>query len=85
MMTSRARLVLLVVLLSWSCLAVEKPDITFKVFQFPADKIPRIDGNADDWAMVPEDYVIGMDQLTTPSGITSLIPRTWTFECASAG
>jgi PKD domain len=43
--------------------ALEKPDVTYKVFQFPADKIPRIDGNADDWAMVPESYVIGMDQL----------------------
>ena len=25
--------------------------------------IPRIDGNADDWAMVPDSYAIGMDQL----------------------
>ena len=25
--------------------------------------IPRIDGNDDDWAMVPESYAIGMDQL----------------------
>ena len=23
-------------------------DSTFKIFQFPADKIPRIDGNPDD-------------------------------------
>ena len=39
----------------------EKPP--FKVFQFPADKIPRIDGDASDWAMVPESYTIGIDQL----------------------
>ena len=44
--------------------ALEKPDVTYKVFQFPLDKIPRIDGNTDDWAMVPESYVIGNDQLT---------------------
>jgi len=44
--------------------ALEKPDVTYKVFQFPADRIPRIDGNADDWAIVPESYVIGGDQLT---------------------
>lgn len=44
--------------------ALEKPDITYQVFQFPADRIPRIDGNSDDWAMVPESYVIGADQLT---------------------
>ncbi len=26
----------------------ERPEIIFKVFQFPAEMIPRIDGNADD-------------------------------------
>lgn len=36
---------------------------TFKVFQFPANKIPTIDGNADDWKMVPESYVVGMNEL----------------------
>jgi hypothetical protein len=48
--------------------ALDRPDVTFKVFQFPADKIPRIDGNVDDWAMVPEDYVIGMDQFVDDTG-----------------
>jgi hypothetical protein len=38
-------------------------DSTLKIFQFPADKIPRIDGNKDDWAMVPKEYIIGNDQL----------------------
>ena len=47
--------------------ALEKPDVTYKVFQFPADRIPRIDGNADDWAMVPERYVVGTDQLADDS------------------
>jgi len=42
---------------------LDRPDVTFKVFQFPPDKIPRIDGSDDDWAMVPESYTIGMDQL----------------------
>lgn len=46
-----------------SLTALEKPDRTYQVFQFPADKIPRIDGNPDDWAMVPESYVVGTDQL----------------------
>ena len=41
--------------------ALEKPEITYKVFQFPADKIPRVDANTDDWAMVPESYVVGTD------------------------
>jgi hypothetical protein len=29
-----------------------------KVFQFPSDQIPRIDGKDDDWAIVPESYTI---------------------------
>ena len=33
--------------------ALDRPGVTFKVFQFPADRIPRIDGNADDWKIVP--------------------------------
>jgi PKD domain len=48
--------------------ALEKPEVTYPIFQFPADKIPRIDGNTDDWAMVPESYVIGTDQLTDDTG-----------------
>ena len=43
--------------------AADRPGTTFKVFQFPANMIPRVDGNADDWKMVPDDYAIGMDQL----------------------
>jgi hypothetical protein len=43
--------------------ALERSDITFKVFQFPADKIPRIDGDTQDWSMVPDSYAVGTDQL----------------------
>jgi len=43
--------------------ALERQDVTFKIFQFPPDKIPRIDGDDSDWAMVPDSYAIGMDQL----------------------
>jgi hypothetical protein len=53
----------LLLLLSASAGGTERPDITFKVFQFPPNMIPRIDGNADDWAIVPDSYAIGMDQL----------------------
>lgn len=42
--------------------ALESQDITFKVFQFPANLKPRIDGNPDDWKIVPEDYSINLDQ-----------------------
>src|ERR1022692_3816699 len=43
--------------------AADRPGTVFKIFQFPANMIPRVDGNADDWKMVPDDYAIGMDQL----------------------
>jgi len=46
-----------------AALALEKPDVTYQVFQFPADAIPRIDGDISDWAMVPESYVVGTDQI----------------------
>lgn len=44
-------------------MGLERPDVEFKVFQFPANMIPRIDGKTDDWAMVPAEYNIGVDQL----------------------
>src|SRR5207247_7073535 len=42
---------------------IERPGVEYKIFQFPADKIPRIDGDPSDWSIVPESYSIGMDQL----------------------
>jgi hypothetical protein len=49
-------------------LALDRPDITFKVFQFPPDKIPRIDGDASDWAMVPDSYAVDASQLIEDGG-----------------
>lgn len=43
--------------------ALERPGVEYKIYQFPADQIPRIDGKGDDWARVPASYTIGMDQL----------------------
>ncbi len=40
-----------------------RPDVEFQIFQFPADRIPRIDGNTDDWSMVPDSYAVGTNQL----------------------
>ena len=39
------------------------PDKEYKIFQFPQNMIPRIDGDFSDWGMVPETYSIGLDQL----------------------
>jgi hypothetical protein len=53
----------------WSpAFALERTNTQFKIFQFPPDQIPRIDGKADDWDIVPEDYVIGTDQLVEDMG-----------------
>lgn len=68
MNTNRALVILLVVMICCSSVALERQDMTFKVFQFPADKIPRIDGNIEDWSMVPDDYIIGTDQLVDDNG-----------------
>jgi hypothetical protein len=48
--------------------ALARPQPAFPIYQFPADQIPRIDGNADDWAAVGGDYVIGSDQLAADDG-----------------
>ena len=53
----------LLLLLLAPVLALERPGVEYKIFQFPADKIPQIDGKTADWAMVPASYAIGMDQL----------------------
>jgi hypothetical protein len=44
-------------------LALERPGVEYKIYQFPPDRIPVIDGKAGDWAQVPASYSIGMDQL----------------------
>ena len=36
---------------------------TFKVFQFPPNLMPSIDGKADDWKIVGEDYTYRTDKL----------------------
>ena len=59
---------LLVMLGCTSAHALERPDQVYRIFQFPADAIPRIDGKADDWAMVGDDYVIGTNQLAADDG-----------------
>lgn len=35
----------------------------FKVFQFPKNQIPRIDGEFWDWDIVPESYVVTTDEM----------------------
>jgi hypothetical protein len=55
---------LLIVLASATFRASAQETRRYQVFQFPANMIPRVDGKADDWAVVPQSYTVGMDQLT---------------------
>ncbi|AOS44248.1 hypothetical protein Verru16b_01309 [Lacunisphaera limnophila] len=48
---------ILAAMLATTGFSLEKPAITYQVFQFPADRAPVIDGDASDWAQVPESYV----------------------------
>ncbi|MEO5774324.1 MAG: PKD domain-containing protein [Sphingomicrobium sp.] len=48
--------------------AAQQPEETFKIFQFPADAIPRVDGDANDWSAVGADYAIGTDKLAADNG-----------------
>ena len=44
-------------------LGLERPDVEFQIFQFPANQIPRIDGDSSDWSIVPDSYLIDTKQL----------------------
>src|SRR4051812_17473573 len=62
------RLVYLLPLLSLPLAALSLPPadvaahhpkgVTYKVFQFPPDKVPKIDGDFRDWDVVPDSYKI---------------------------
>lgn len=47
--------------------ALEKPDLTYRIYQFPAGRAPTIDGDASDWAAVPESYVVDRSHLHNTS------------------
>ena len=34
-----------------------------KVFQFPSDQIPRVDGKDDDWSVVPDSYALTLSAM----------------------
>lgn len=52
-----------VVLLISSLISAAQDNKSYKIFQFPPTMIPTIDGKGDDWKIVSDKYVIGMDQL----------------------
>lgn len=69
------QLKLQLVLAAWTLLASvpvagaeQLPCGPFAVHQFPADAIPRIDGDASDWRSVGKDEAIGVGQLAADDG-----------------
>ena len=67
---NRPRLVgglLVLVLLGLRSAAWAQDDRGYKVYQFPANMIPRIDGKTDDWDSFPSQYIVGTDQLRDDS------------------
>jgi len=46
----------------------QPPEETFKIFQFPANAIPRVDGDPADWSAVGDDYVIDTSKLAADDG-----------------
>ena len=70
--TAVTHAILLLVLLSLATtdpgVAQDRPGLVYLIFQFPADAIPRVDGDPTDWEMVPVSYVIGTDQLADDNG-----------------
>ncbi len=53
----------LILLATSSHVSFSQDQRTYKIFQFPPDRIPTIDGQSSDWDMVPENYEVGTDQL----------------------
>lgn len=43
---------------------ISAQDKPLKIFQFPANMIPRIDGDASDWDIVPQSYAVTTELLT---------------------
>ena len=48
--------------------AGQEREQSYRIFQFPADAIPRIDGDPGDWGAVGRDYVIDTGQLAADDG-----------------
>lgn len=56
-------LALFMLCLTQTAKALVFPDTELKVFQFPPDRIPCIDGDPSDWDIVPSSCVYGTDML----------------------
>ena len=60
-------LIIALTIVAHSAMALENMDKNFKIFQFPQNMIPRIDGDMSDWDIVGEDFVYGTELLHNTS------------------
>lgn len=63
-------LFLFMLIISCSMYSFSQEGRSYKIFQFPANMIPRVDGKGDDWAMVPDSFTVGIDQLVNDNNKT---------------
>ncbi len=47
---------------------LDREGTEFKVYQFPANEIPQVNGDASDWEKVPDSYVVDTRELWEDSG-----------------
>lgn len=64
----KGAIVLLGLMVASGAWGLEREGVEFSVYQFPADAIPRIDGEVEDWAMVSDSYAVGTEELWEDSG-----------------
>ena len=62
------KLTILVLFISFNLFGAIRRDKEYKIYQFPKDQIPRIDGEFSDWEMVPDSYSIGLNELKDTEG-----------------
>jgi hypothetical protein len=62
-MKTRKALFFAIALVSSLVAVTGQEDRGYKIYQFPANMIPRIDGKTDDWDSFPSEYIVGTDQL----------------------
>src|ERR1022692_4463545 len=53
---SRLLSIILVAMACCPSFALDRPGTIFKIFQFPPNMIPRIDGDPEDWKIVPDGH-----------------------------
>lgn len=54
---------LILLALALLVLSFARPEVEFMIYQFPRELTPSMDGDFSEWALVPDSFIIGSDQL----------------------